>query len=181
MSITPKHTTPATTARWTLDPRHTTFRFDVPHMWGLGTVHGRFTSFDGEYVVGPDSSAIALTIDADSIDTGNTVRDRHLRSSEFFDVAEHPDVRFTSKGVAEEGAGRLRVTGELEVAGTSVPVALQAAVREIHGDLEIEAETTVDPFDFGMSHGPLWSIRPPATLHVSARLVHDAADAARAA
>lgn len=181
MSSTPKHITTATTARWTLDPSRTALRFDVPHMWGLGTVHGRFTSFDGEYVVGPDGSAIALTVDADSIDTGSTLRDRHLRSSEFFDVAEHPEVRFTSTGVAHEGHGRFRVTGELEVAGRNVPVALQATLREIHGDLEIEAETTVDPLDFGMSHGPLWSIRPPATLHVSAHLVHDAADGAEAA
>jgi hypothetical protein len=53
----------------------------------------------------------------------------------------------------------------------SVPLAFDASVREVGPDLEVSATTTVDPQAFGMSRGPLWSIRPPATLTVSARLV----------
>jgi polyisoprenoid-binding protein YceI len=162
------------TERWTLDPARTTIEFEARHLWGLRTVRGRFTRFDGVYVTGPDGPAIELTIDADSIDTGEAVRDRHLRSYDFFDVVEHPEVRFTSTEVSPAD-GYWRVSGELHAAGKSVPLVLDASVRQIGPDVELDATTTVDPRALGMSRGPLWSIRPPAMLHVSACLVPSAA------
>ena len=69
--------------------------------WGLLTVRGHFDRFSGSYEVGPDGATIELTIDADSLDTGNANRDKHLRSTDFFRVAEHPQVRFTSTRVRE--------------------------------------------------------------------------------
>jgi hypothetical protein len=66
---------------------------------GLASVRGHFDRFDGGYEIGPDGTTIELTIDADSLGTGNSMRDKHLRSADFFGVAEHPDVRFTSTRV----------------------------------------------------------------------------------
>jgi polyisoprenoid-binding protein YceI len=63
------------------------------------------------------------------------------------------------------------VTGDLDVAGTSVPLALDTSVRMIGAELELEATTTVDQSSFGMGRGPLRNIRPPTKLHVKARLV----------
>jgi polyisoprenoid-binding protein YceI len=63
------------------------------------------------------------------------------------------------------------VSGELDVAGTSVPLAFDASVRMIGAELELEATTTVDQRRFGMNQGPLRNIRPPTKLHVKAHLV----------
>jgi polyisoprenoid-binding protein YceI len=142
-------------------------------LWGLHTVRGRFNCFDGSYLVGSTGPEIELTIDAASIDTGVAARDRHLRSADFFDVTEHPQVRFASTGVTGLGNGRVHVSGELEAVGTSVPVAFDASVRLIDGELELEATTTVDQGRFGMSQGPLRNVRPPAKLHVKTRLVRE--------
>jgi hypothetical protein len=63
------------------------------------------------------------------------------------------------------------VSGELEAAGTTVPVAFDASVRVIDGELELEATITVDQRRFGMSQGPLRNVRPRTKVHVETRLV----------
>jgi polyisoprenoid-binding protein YceI len=158
---------------WTADPSRTTVEFAVEHFWGLHTVRGRFRRFDGAYVVGVAGPEIELTIDAASVDTGIPARDRHLRSADFFDVDEHPQVRFTSTRVTGIGDGQVRVSGELETAGTSVPLVFDASVRLIGGELELEATTTVDQRRFGMRQGPFRNVRPLTTLHVKTRLVRE--------
>jgi polyisoprenoid-binding protein YceI len=170
MSSTLTEQTQTTVERWTADPSRTTVEFEVEHLWGLRTVRGRFRRFDGSYVVGPAGDAIRLTIDAASVDAGNAMRDQHLRSADFFDVDQHPYVRFTSTRVTGLGNGHVHVSGELEAAGTAVPVAFHAAVRVVEDGLELEAATTVDQRRFGMRQGPLRNIRPPTKLHVKTRL-----------
>jgi polyisoprenoid-binding protein YceI len=159
--------------RWTVDPSRTIVEFEVEHLWGLHTVHGRFTRFDGSYVRGPAGTVIELTIDAASIDTGNAERDSHLRSWDFFDVVPNPQVRFTSTDVKGLGNGHVHVRGELEAAGSSVSLEFDASVLLVGAELEIEATTTVDQRRFGMSEGPLGNIRPPAKVHVKTRLVRE--------
>jgi polyisoprenoid-binding protein YceI len=156
--------------RWEVDLDETSVEFAVKTFWGLMTVRGRFDRFDGAYVVAPDGTTIVLDVDADSLDTGNRTRDRHLRSSDFFHIAEHPEVRFVSTRVHHVTDELLHVVGHLEAAGNVVPVEFPATVRRVGGGLEIEATTTVDQRELGMSSGKLGMIRPPARLHVKARL-----------
>jgi polyisoprenoid-binding protein YceI len=159
--------------RWVLDPARSDVEFRVPTFWGLTTVVGKFHRFDGAY--GRDAEdvpAIELTIDADSLDTGNETRDRHLRSERFFNVATHPQVRFSSTLINELN-GAVAIKGDLEAAGREVPVALEATVREAGDELEIETTTAVDQRELGMTYSPLAMIRGPATLHVKARLMPD--------
>jgi polyisoprenoid-binding protein YceI len=170
MSSTAIENRQTTTERWTVDRRRTTAEFEVEHFWGLHTVRGRFDRLDGSYTVGPAGPRIELTIDAASVDTGNAARDRHLQAHDFFNVERHPLVQFRSTRVVAAGTGRVHLSGTLFAAGTSVPVAFDASVRLIEGDLEVEATTTVDQSRFGMSRGPLWNIRRPVKLHVKARL-----------
>ena len=160
----------AASTRWTVDRDETSVEFAVKTFWGLTTVRGRFDRFDGSYEVGPDGTKIELTIDAGSLETGNGTRDRHLRSTDFFDVAEHPEVRFTSTRVRDACDGTLQVEGDLEAAGKVVPLEFDATVKQVDDVLEVEATTTVDQRQLGMSSGQLGMIRPPATLHVKARL-----------
>jgi polyisoprenoid-binding protein YceI len=158
------------TQRWILDPARSTIEFRARGFWGLATVVGHFSRFDGSYTVGPDTQSVELIIDADSLDTGNRRRDQHLRSSAFFGVEPHPHIRFTATAVTNAGNDTLRVRGELEAAGTKVPLSLEAAVRELDGELEVEATTLIDHRLFGMTWSPLGMIRSPSTLHVKARL-----------
>ena len=173
MSTTPTSTEakqPAAIRRWTLDQARSTVEFRVRHFWGLITVSGHFDRFGGTYTVGPDSRQIELTIDADSLVTANRRRDKHLRSADFFHVAAHPRTRFRSNSVVDAGDGTLRVSGELEAAGKTVPLNFDAAVREIGDELEVEATTTVDHRLLDMNWSPLGTLRAPSMLHVKARL-----------
>ena len=163
----------ASSRRWAVDPRRSTVEFRVPTFWGLSTVVGHFDHFEGSYGRDDDDvPAIDLTIDAESLDTGNETRDRHLRAERFFDVAEHPQVRFGSTLIRQR-EGTLAMNGQLEAAGGRVPVALEATVREEGDQLEIEATTLVDQRELGMTYSPLGMIRGPATLHVKVRLTPD--------
>jgi polyisoprenoid-binding protein YceI len=156
--------------RWTVDGGETSVEFAVKSFWGIATVRGRFDRFYGSYEAGPGGQKIELTVDADSLDTGNRTRDKHLRSDDFFDIVEHPQIRFTSTRVHEVGDGILHVVGDLEVAGTVVQLEFPATVQAFDGGLQLEATTTVDQARFDMSSGRLGMIRRPVTLHVTARL-----------
>jgi polyisoprenoid-binding protein YceI len=159
------------TTHWSVEPDETSVEFSVRTFWGLATVHGRFDSFHGSYEEGSDGASIELTIDADSLDTGNRTRDTHLRSAKFFHVADHPQVHFRSTHVDDTGDGVLRVVGRLGAAGRAAALDFPATIRTVGDELEIEATTTVDQQELGMSSGPLAMIRRPVTLHVRARLV----------
>ncbi len=164
---TPRASVPT---RWTVDPEKSSVEFAVKTFWGLTTVRGRFERFDGWYDADPDRQTIELTIDAGSLNTEHGKRDEHLRSADFFDIAEHPQVRFTSTRVRNAGDGTLHVEGGLEVAGVVVPLEFDAEMRQVGEELEVEARTTVDPRRFRMSSGQAGMIRPPARLHVTARV-----------
>jgi polyisoprenoid-binding protein YceI len=160
----------ASTTRWFVDADESSVEFAVRTFWGLITVHGRFGRFKGTYEVGPDEATIELTIDATTLDTGNRIRDKHLRSADFFRTADHPWVRFRSTRVRAARDGILHVEGGLEAAGTVVPLAFDATLAPVDGGLEVEATTGVDQGRFGMHSGLLGMIRRPATVHVKARL-----------
>jgi polyisoprenoid-binding protein YceI len=155
---------------WTVDGDQSSIDFAVDTFWGLATVQGHFERFDGSYEIGPDGPRIKLTIEADSLDTGNGTRDEHLRSHDFFHVDEHPQLRFTSTRIRHQGNAVLNVEGVLEAVGKVVPLAFDTWIQPTDDGLEIEAITTIDPRQLGMSGGPLGMIRPPATVHVDAHL-----------
>lgn len=157
--------------RWRLDPAASSTEFQVPHFWGLVTVKGHFERFDGWLEIDEsEQRRITLTIDAASLDTGSGKRDKHLRSAAFFDTQNHPEVRFRSTSVSDAGEDRLRVEGELEVAGERVPLMLDPTIHQTDHQLDIEATTTVDQRLLGMTWSPLGMTRTPATLTVHACL-----------
>jgi polyisoprenoid-binding protein YceI len=167
MVITPATSVPT---RWKVDPGRSSVAFAVKTFWGAMTVRGRFERFDGRYEIAADHRSIELDIEAESLNTGNGRRDAHLRSPDFFAVADHPHVRFASNHVRDAGDGKVHVEGNLEAAGVLVPLEFDATLRTLDGELVVEAETTVDPRRFGMSRGQLAMIQPRARLHVTARL-----------
>jgi polyisoprenoid-binding protein YceI len=108
---------------WQIDPAHTGVEFAVKHMM-FATVRGRFAEVNGTLTEG-DEPTVEVTIPTASINTGVGQRDDHLRSADFFDVENHPEMRFTGKlvkGDVEQG-GTLK--GELTIRGVSKPVTLE--------------------------------------------------------
>ncbi len=157
--------------RWRLDPAGSTAEFGVPHFWGLVTVKGHFGRLDGWVTIDESGQrAMELTLDAASVDTGNRRRDRHLRSSDFFDAERSPEVRFHSTSVSDAGDGGLRVAGELEAAGNRVALDLQASLEQSEDQLLIDVTTPLDQRQLGITWSPLGVTRSPVTLHVHALL-----------
>lgn len=160
--------------RWRVDPTRSRIEFRTPTFWGLMTVKGHFERYDGTLDL-THMPAIELIIDAASLNTNNNLRDKHLRSPDFFNVGIHPRVRFVSDSATLEGE-RLTVGGQLYASGGSMPLDVDATVRLDDGELQVDASTRADYQELGMSHGTLGMIRTPSELVVHARLVADATD-----
>jgi polyisoprenoid-binding protein YceI len=170
-----------TQGAWRLDPDRSTIGFEAPHYWGLGTVRGKFTRYAGTLELGA-RPAIELTIDAGSLQTGNSRRDRHLRSADFFMVDRHPYVRFVSDSARLVG-DMLRVRGQLLARGAELEVEVDAAVApNAAGDeYELSASTFVMHRWLGMTWNPLGITRPYSRLIVSGALMPAPLEAGAAA
>jgi polyisoprenoid-binding protein YceI len=155
---------------WILDPDRSHVEFRMRLLYGvIGTVRGKFTRYRGTLDLAT-RPAIDLAIEAASVDTGKGRRDEHLRAADFFDAAEHPEVRFESESAALDGE-TLHVCGTLRAAGASTPLDLTARVVPIGDEFEITAEAEVDQRELGMTWSPLGMVRPPARLAVRGRLI----------
>ncbi|MFI2240494.1 YceI family protein [Streptomyces chrestomyceticus] len=114
-----------TPGQWRLDPDHSSIRFTARHI-GLAEIHGRFNHFEGGLWIAPDmrDSRVEVTIDAASIDSGVKMRDDHLRSAEFLDVARYPYLQFAGERFVHKGGARWAVQGVLHLHGVSRSVQL---------------------------------------------------------
>src|SRR4051812_17664353 len=121
-----RSTHPLATSQWHLDPSRSSVEFRVSNLWGLATVRDRFSRYTGTLDMSA-TPAVALVIDADSLDTGNPKRDGHLRSKDFFAAAEHPRVRFEADAVDVYG-DVLAARGRLHAAGRHVGLQVEATV-----------------------------------------------------
>src|SRR3989442_258542 len=108
-----------------LDTAHTTIEFVARHLM-ITKVRGRFTGFSGEFTVAeaPEQSSAQVTIDAATVDPSEGRRDAHLRSPDFFDVENFPEISFRSTGVEPGRDGRFNLLGDLTVRGVTRPVVL---------------------------------------------------------
>ena len=91
-----------------------------------------------------------ITVAAGSIDTKNPIRDKHLRSADFFDTATHPDLTFTADGVSPADEG-VQVTGRLTVRGRTRPASFDAKVSTAEGEVWLDGELRVNRTDFGLT------------------------------
>jgi polyisoprenoid-binding protein YceI len=165
----PSATAGLATGLWQLDPSRSSVEFHVPNFYGLMTVTGRFERYEGTLNVS-GRPAVALVIEADSLNTNNKRRDTHLRSDDFFDVANHPRLRFEADDADLDG-DTLKVRGLLYAAGKQVPLDVDAVVTAVGEEFEIEATAMVDHRQLGMTWSPLGMLRAPSKLTVRGRLV----------
>ncbi|MEA2148122.1 MAG: hypothetical protein QOG59_3709 [Solirubrobacteraceae bacterium] len=135
---------------WHVDADQSQVRFTARTMAGLVGVPGRFRTLRGTMSLGEGGTIGALALDAASIDTGNRLRDSHLRSSAFFGAAKHPELRYEVDSLKVDGTS-LTMDGELLVAGTRTRLSLAAELRHRGGDaLHIACRTQLDRLELGI-------------------------------
>ena len=114
---------------WNIDSAHTDVGFAVRHMM-ISTVRGKFTKVEADVSLDPaklEQAKVTARIDAASIDTREEKRDGHLRSPDFFDVANYPTLTFTSTKVTRSGDD-IEVTGNLKIKDQEHPITLKGEV-----------------------------------------------------
>ena len=154
MTTTAQHQTSV----YSLDRAHTTVEFIVRHLM-ITKVRGRFTNFDGRIELEPGTdlpAVIAARIEAASIDTREDQRDAHLRSADFFDVENYPELTFESTRI-EGTADEFTIHGNLSIRGVTREVALKGTFEGRTNDpwggtrVGYSAHTTVNRKDFGLA------------------------------
>jgi polyisoprenoid-binding protein YceI len=141
---------------WDIDASHSTVGFSVRHMM-VSKVRGYFRDFTGEIVTAedPTASSVTATIDLSSIDTRQEQRDAHIRSADFFDVDNHPQMTFRSTAVRTDGAD-WTVEGELTIKGRTKPVTLELELNGFGPDAYggtragFSAKTEISRAEFGV-------------------------------
>ncbi|MDP9339846.1 MAG: YceI family protein [Acidobacteriota bacterium] len=149
----------AATSTWKIDPQHSAAQFSVRHM-AISTVRGAFSKVTGTVVLDEQDvtkSTVDVSIDVSTVDTREPARDKDLRSDHFFDVEHFPTMTFRSKKVEQVAAGKLKVTGDLTMRGTTKEVVLDvegptAPVKDPWGNQRAAANATtrINRQDFGV-------------------------------
>ena len=119
--------TPLYAANYAIDVEgaHASVNFKVGHL-GYSYIIGRFNEFDGSFTHDKDNpvaSKVSVVINAQSLDTNHAERDKHLRSDDFLDVSEHPEIRFESTSFTQTG-DKAEMTGKLTLMGTTRDVTI---------------------------------------------------------
>jgi len=113
------------TGTWALDTTHSEAAFTARHLM-VTKVRGRFAVSGGSVTIAenPLESSVEATLDAASVHSGEAGRDEHLRSADFFDVANYPTITFRSTKVEAAGVGEYKLTGDLTIKDVTRPVTL---------------------------------------------------------
>lgn len=155
------------TGTWTIDASHSELSFVARHLM-VSKVRGGFTDFGGTVEVAEpiEQSTATATVQLASIETGSADRDGHLRSADFFDIENHPEMTFASTGFTGD-----TLTGDLTIKGVTRPVTFEAEFGGVATDpwgnskAGFEATTKINRKDFGLT----WN----ATLEGGGVLVSD--------
>jgi polyisoprenoid-binding protein YceI len=149
----------AVASTWKIDPAHSSAQFAVKHL-AISTVRGAFSSVNGSITFDDKDvtkSTVDVTIDVNSVDTRQPDRDKDLKSDKFFDAANYPSITFKSTKVEQAGAGKLKVTGDLTIRGTTKSVVLDvdgptAPMKDPWGNNRAAASATtkVNRQDYGV-------------------------------
>lgn len=150
---------PALAKTYTIDQPHSTLGFAVKHLV-VSTTRGQFTDYAGSFTFDSDDLSTfnaLVTIEVESIDTSNEGRDKHLRSGDFFDVENHPQIIFKGKSIAPKG-DIYEITGDLTIRGVTKEIKLPVVVN---GPIEnpmsggsvigLEGQIVINRQDYGVS------------------------------
>jgi polyisoprenoid-binding protein YceI len=147
-----------------IDPLHSSAQFSVKHLM-ISTVRGQFGGVKGNIVYdkqNPTAATVEATIDCSTVNTGEPKRDADLKTAEFFDVKKYPVMKFKSKRVEPEGAGKLKLTGDLTINAVTREVILDLEgptppIRDAQGrdKIGISGITKISRKEFGITYNPI--------------------------
>jgi polyisoprenoid-binding protein YceI len=143
------------TGTYTVDPAHSNVGFEVRHM-GIATVRGAFKQFAGTVDATGDSPSLSGSVEVSSIDTGESNRDGHLQSPEFFDAQQYPQITFNTTATELTGHGQITLTGEIAIKGITKPIELTGTLAENgedpwgHQRIGFEVEGKIDRREFDL-------------------------------
>jgi polyisoprenoid-binding protein YceI len=149
----------ALTGTYALDVAHSRIGFVARHAM-VTKVRGAFNEFEGTAVLDgtdPAKSSATVTIKVASIDTRNEQRDGHLRTNDFLEVEQYPEITFVSTAVEHEGGNDFQVTGDLTIKGVTksitFPLEFQGAVKDPFGNDRIgfEGSVVINRKDWGIT------------------------------
>src|SRR5262245_3800798 len=134
----------ALAAEYAVDPAHTVVGFGVTHMM-VSEVHGSFGTVEGTVSYDPANTAatkVNAKVSLASVDTNQDQRDEHLRSPDFFDVVQFPDMTFVSTSATAAKKGKFQIVGDLTIRGVTKPVTLTVdtftgEVKDPYGNLKV--------------------------------------------
>ena len=153
-------TAPATGSKttWKLDPAHTIVEFSAKHLM-ITTVKGRIPDVKGTIYIdekNPKNSSVEATLNAASLDTRTEQRDQHLRSADFLEVENYPEIKFRSTRIQGEGES-FKVTGDLTIRDVTKPITLDVELEGRTKDpwggerVGFSAKGKIDRRDFGLT------------------------------
>jgi polyisoprenoid-binding protein YceI len=163
---------------WKFDLSHSNVGFSARHLM-VAKVRGHFASWSGTLEIdeeNPGASKVEVSIDAASIDTKEADRDKHLKSADFLDVENHPQITFRSTKVERKSKSDLVVTGDLTIRGTTRSVTLDVEYAGRAKDpwggerVGFSASTSINRKDYGL----VWNV----ALETGGFLVGDKIDIA---
>jgi polyisoprenoid-binding protein YceI len=178
-------TQPIATGTWKIDPIHSHVGFSVKHMV-VATFRGRFEEYAGELTAGEDGRPqLAGSVQVDSIVVKDENLAGHLKSPDFFDSADYPEITFSSTDVRVHDGGELEVEGDLTIKGNTHRVTVRGSIVGPHVDiagndkLGAELEVVIDRRDYGLDwNAPLpkggFALENDVKLAVSLELVKEA-------
>jgi len=151
---------PADTAvtRYKIDKAHSALLWKIKHL-GVSYTHGRFNEFTGSFAIDDanlKNAAVEIDISADSIDSNDEGRDKHLRSKDFFNVDEHPSITFESTAITKADDDTYRVAGKFTLLGVTKEVVLRMTkvgeAKDPWGNYRMgfDGEVVIKRSDFGM-------------------------------
>ena len=152
---------PVPAGTYNIDPAHSIIGFAVRHL-EINWVEGRFKDFTGTINYNDQDvtkSTVEFTAKVESVDTGITPRDKHLRTADFFDVATYPEMKFKSTGIEKKGKDKYILRGDLTLKGVTkqieFPFTSTGAIKDPWGNTRfgIDAHTKINRRDYGINYG----------------------------
>jgi polyisoprenoid-binding protein YceI len=151
------------TTKWVIDPMHSEVHFKIKHLV-ISTVTGSFKTFSGNVTSESsdfNNANIHFTLDVDSIDTNQQMRDEHLKASDFFDARDYPTIDFESTSFKKEDGDEFKLKGNLTVKGITKPVEFSVeyggSEKDQRGNTKHGFEVTgkINRKEFGLTYNAL--------------------------
>lgn len=171
--------------KWNADPAHTSIIFGVKHL-GLSYVQGHFTKFNGTIETTDSTNfqnaKVDFTVDASSISTGVDQRDGHLKTDDFFNVAEYPSITLKSVSLKKVSGDKYVLLADLTIRNTTKRVTFDVTYNGVIKDpwglrrAGFTAKTTINRLDFGVKYADklpsgVWAVAPTVDITVNVEAV----------